>query len=235
MTLLLLVFIRVDWCSTESLRFRRTDKPRQAAQRSNHLILPALCGFGMTPEKAYLEYQVACLTRRCHPCRVIRFLRMRPRLWIQSSLTPDQALDRLRDALNRHSPEITGTVSGRYVVLRIGESRQHFGSPQLSFEIETAESGSALTGLFMPMPSIWTAFMALYGLIVFGGFCGAVYGYAQMQIGDAPLAFWFVPVALVLLTLVYAAACVGQHMGREQMDELQHFVEHSLETSASWG
>jgi hypothetical protein len=159
---------------------------------------------------------------------VTRYLRMRPRLRIQSSLTPDQALDLLRDALHRRSSAVTGTVSGRYVVLRICESRQHFGSPQLSFEIEATELGSSLTGLFMPMPSIWTAFMALYALIVFGGFCGAVYGYAQLQLGNAPLAFWSVPGALVLLALVYAAACVGQHMGREQMDELQRFVEHSL-------
>ena len=155
---------------------------------------------------------------------------MRPRLRIRSNLTPDQAIEHLREALRGHDPAVTGTFSGRYVVLRINESRQHFGSPQLSFEIESVESGSALTGLFMPMPSIWTAFMALYGLIVFGGFCGAVYGYAQMQLGKTPAAFWSVPVALVLLTLVYAAACVGQHMGREQMEELQRFVEQSLES-----
>lgn len=160
---------------------------------------------------------------------VIRFLRMRPRLRLQSSLSPDQAVERLREALDVGDPEVTATFSGRYVVLRINEERQHFGSPQLSFEVEAADCGSALTGLFMPMPSVWTAFMALYGLIVFGGFCGAVYGYGQVQIGASPQALWSLPAALVLLGLVYAAACVGQTMGCKQMEELQRFVERALD------
>jgi len=137
-------------------------------------------------------------------------------------------MHRLREALQAGGPHITGTFSGHFVVLRIGEARQHFGSPQLSFEVEVLDPGSALTGLFMPMPSIWTAFMALYGLIVFGGFCGGVYGYAQLQLGNAPHALWAVPAALFLLLLVYVAACIGQCLGQQQMEELQQFVERSL-------
>ena len=153
---------------------------------------------------------------------------MRPRLRIESSLSPDQVVNRLRAALQSANPDVMGTFSGRYVVLRIRESQQHFGSPQLSFEVEASTSGSELSGLFMPMPSVWTAFMALYGVIVFAGFCGAVYGYAQMQLGAAPHAFWAVPASLLLLSLVYVAACVGQRMGQEQMNVLQRFVEQSL-------
>lgn len=157
-----------------------------------------------------------------------RFFRLRPQLRIESRLSGDQVVCRLRDALQEGGADITGTFSGRFVVLRIAESRQHFGSPQLSFEVESVEAGSALNGLFMPMPSVWTAFMALYGLIVFGGFCGAVYGYAQLHLGGAPHAFWAVPGALFLLSLVYVAGCVGQRMGHEQMEELQRFVENAL-------
>ena len=138
-------------------------------------------------------------------------------------------MQRLRNALQNRTASVRGTVSGNYVVLRIHEPSQHFGSPQLSFEVEPCGDGSAVNGLFMPMPSVWTAFMALYGAIVFGGFSGAVYGYAQMQIGDSPRAFWSIPVALLLLGLVYAAACIGQRMGREQMQTLGEFVERSLE------
>ena len=106
---------------------------------------------------------------------MIQFLRMRPRLRLQSSLQPDHAVSRLRDAVRQRNPDITATFSGYYVVLRIGEARHHFGSPQLSFEVEPHNTGSSLNGLFMPMPSVWTAFMALYGLIVFGGFCGGAW------------------------------------------------------------
>lgn len=156
------------------------------------------------------------------------FLRMRPPLRLQSSSSVDDVLSRLRLAVKAHGPDITATFADHYVVLRIAGSRRHFGSPQLSFDVEADESGSVVNGLFMPMPSIWTAFMALYGLIVFGGVSGAFFGAAQMQLGHAPYAFWAVPLSLVLLGLVYVAACVGQKMGAEQMRELQQFVEPCL-------
>jgi len=147
---------------------------------------------------------------------------------LRSSLSADNVVSRLRAAVDSQNGVVTATFTNRYVVLRIAEARQHFGSPQLSFDVEADDSGSLLHGLFMPMPSIWTAFMALYGMIVFGGFCGAVYGYAQMQIGDAPYAFWALPATVVLLALVYLAACIGQRMGGAQMQELQQFVERAL-------
>jgi hypothetical protein len=157
---------------------------------------------------------------------------MRPRLRIQSDLSPDQVVRRLQNALEKDSNDLTATFSGHYVVIRINEARQHFGSPQLSFEVEAERSGSTLSGLFMPMPSIWTAFMALYGVVVFAGICGAVYGYGQLQVEQPPHAFWTLPIVAVLLTLVYVAACVGQHRGAEQMEELKDFVEGSLADAA---
>lgn len=163
---------------------------------------------------------------------MIHFLRMRPLMQIRSSLSADEAVGRLQQALQERGADMIGSFTGRYVILRISESQQHFFSPQLSFEIEPADSGSVLNGLFMPMPSVWTAFMALYGLILFGGFCGAVYGYAQMQLGNPPQALWAVPAALFLLLMVYLAACVGQAMGRAQMEELQRVVEQSLAIEA---
>lgn len=155
-------------------------------------------------------------------------LRLRPLLRMETSLSPDEALRCIKESLPAHQADLTGTVSDRYVILRINESRQHFGSPQLSFEIEEGQGGSVLSGLFMPMPSIWTAFMALYALIIFGGFCGACYGYAQIILEHAPHAFWAVPVALVLLVLVHLVSCIGQRMGEDQMEELQQFVEHAV-------
>ena len=147
---------------------------------------------------------------------------------LRSNLSADEVVGRLRAAVDSPDTEITATFSDRYIVLRIAEARQHFGSPQLSFDVEADGAGSVVNGLFMPMPSIWTAFMAIYGMILFAGFCGVVYGCAQMQIGEVPHAFWVLPAAVLLLGLVYLAACIGQKMGRDQMQELQQFVEREL-------
>jgi len=159
---------------------------------------------------------------------MIRCLRMRPPLRLECPLPPEAVLERLREAVARPGANLTATFSDRYVVLRIPEAQQHFFSPQLSFEVEPREEGSVITGLFMPMPAVWTGFMALYAIIVFGGFIGAVYGWSQAQLDSAPHALWSVPAALVLLALVYLAACIGQHLGEKQMIELRTFVEGAL-------
>ena len=125
-------------------------------------------------------------------------LRLRPPLCIRTRLSPDEVVRRFQESIGGHKAGVTGTVSGYYVVLRVPEEHQHLGSPQLSFEIEADTEGAVLNGLFMPLPSVWTAFMALYGLIVFGGFCGAVYGYAQFQLGHSPIAWWSLPLTLLL-------------------------------------
>jgi len=157
-----------------------------------------------------------------------RHLRLRPLLQIRTAVPPDQVIRRLKDLLSAPETKITGTITGNYIVLRIEESRQHFGSPQLSFDVEPLDGGSKVAGLFMPMPSIWTAFMALYALILFGGFCAACYGYAQLKLEHPPMAFWGVPVALLLVAGVHLVACIGQRRGHDQMQELQRFVQRAL-------
>lgn len=155
-------------------------------------------------------------------------LRLRPLLKMTTPLPPDQVIQRLREARPEVDHAITCSITGNYIILRINEARRHFGSPQLSFDVQPCDNGSVLSGIFMPMPSIWTAFMGLYCLIGFGGFCAAGYGYAQSQLEHTPSALLGVPVALVLLLGVHLAACLGQHRGQDQINELRLFVETAL-------
>ncbi len=154
--------------------------------------------------------------------------RLRPPLRIESRLGVEEAVEKLRRAKRERSADLTATISGRYVIVRIHEARQHFGSPQLTFEIEPREAGCALNGLFMPMPAVWTAFMALYALFLFIGFSGAMYGVAQVMIQHHPSGFYAIPVSILLVGLVYLGACVGQRRGQTQMDQLRRFVQDSL-------
>lgn len=155
-------------------------------------------------------------------------LRLRPRLRITTPLSPDEVVQRLKDSLSADKANLTANISGNYVILNIEASRQHFGSPQLSFEVRAQAEGAELAGLFMPLPAIWTAFMGLYALILFGGFCAACYGYAQLKLHQSPIAWWWVLIALVLLAAVHLIACVGQWRGRDQINELHHFVARAL-------
>lgn len=155
-------------------------------------------------------------------------LRLRPLLRMTTPLSPDEVVQRLRAALPLHTSNFTGTITGHYVILYVEKSRQHFGSPQLTFEVRKQPAGSDLTGLFMPMPAIWTGFMGLYALILLGGFCAACYGYAQLQLKHTPVAWWGILIAFILLVAVHLLACVGQWRGRDQIQQLHRFVEEAL-------
>jgi hypothetical protein len=155
-------------------------------------------------------------------------LRLRPLLRMTTPLSPDEVVQRLQQMLPEHADKLAGKIYGHFVILHMKASRQHFGSPQLTFEVAALSEGSELKGLFMPMPAIWTGFMGLYATILLGGFCAACYGYAQLQMRQTPHAWWGILITLVLLVIVHLIACVGQWRGRDQIQELQQFVEKAL-------
>lgn len=150
-------------------------------------------------------------------------LRLRPPLRLHSPLSMDEILNRLRETLAAEATSVTATIVGSYVVLRIPEDRLHYWSPQLSLTLETDEdkAGTSVHGLFMPQPSVWTLFVGFYAVIVFAGFCGGIYGFAQRHLEQPAYALWAIPAAILLVFLVYSAASMGQHMGRDQMEELR--------------
>ena len=157
-------------------------------------------------------------------------LRLRPPLRLHSPLTVDEIVDRLRKQLALETTSVTATIVGGYVVLRIPEAQTHYWSPQLSLTLEAEEEGgTSLHGLFMPQPSVWTLFVWIYAVIVFGGFCGGIYGFAQRHLEQPAYALWSIPLAALLVFIVYSAASMGQHMGRDQMEELRGFLRDALD------
>ena len=63
---------------------------------------------------------------------------------------------------------------------------------------------------------------AICAIAAIGAGC---YGGAQLILGEAPWAFWGVPVAVVLAGFVYGAAFIGQGLGAEDMYELRSVVD----------
>lgn len=151
-------------------------------------------------------------------------LRLRPPLRLHSPLSQDEIITRLREKLASGETPITATIVGGYIVLRIPEDQMHYWSPQLSVNLEAEGSGTSVHGLFMPQPSVWTLFVWIYAVIVFAGFCGGIYGFAQRHLEQPAHALWGIPVALILVFLVYSAASMGQHMGRDQMEDLRQVL-----------
>ncbi|MHC4948561.1 MAG: hypothetical protein ACYTG1_09895 [Planctomycetota bacterium] len=152
------------------------------------------------------------------------FPRLRPRLARPVSLTPGDLAARADDLLRRPDAPCRGLATDHQIDLRIRETDRHFWSPQLTVIIEPRDGGSHLVGHFGPNANVWTLFMACYAFVVFSGLIGACFGLAQMFLGDPPWGLWSLPIAAVLLVLIYAAAGVGQRLGRDQVDVLEHFL-----------
>lgn len=162
-------------------------------------------------------------------------LRMRPRVRLTSRASNSDIARVIRSRTADPAVPFQSTATGSYVVIQVPDDRQHLWSPQLQFEITEGGDGSVLEGLFMPPAPVWTAFAGLYGLILFAGFFGTMFGLAQLQLGWSPVGLLALPVSLVLLATVYGAALVGQRWGLDQMHELSGFLAECINQAETQG
>jgi hypothetical protein len=161
-------------------------------------------------------------------------LRMRPRFKRVLSISPDQVLRLLSDALES-TRVVSGRVYRRSAVFKVPAEVRHFWSPQLHLAVESHDGEAEIVGRFSPHPTVWSFFIALYVAIAFGGTMGVTFGFSQWTLGTNPYALWAGPVAITLAVLVYVAARVGQHLGRDQMNLLFEFLGTTLGTSQGAG
>jgi hypothetical protein len=156
-------------------------------------------------------------------------IRLRPRFREARDCTPQHVLSVLSTRLNDGSVSVRGTILQNVCVLKVPLSEARFWSPQLHVSVETAENGSAeLHGLFGPMPSIWTIFVALYSAFAFLGTMGVIFGLSQIALGEAALALWAGPVSALAALIVYAVGRMGRRFGMDQMIELREFLDDAL-------
>jgi hypothetical protein len=138
---------------------------------------------------------------------------------------PPQAAERLRTALADADCCVRGDGYGHHFVLRVPEAARHFWSPQLSLDLEATEAGATVRGLFGPHPSIWTLFVAAYGVAIFSAVTGLLFGLSQWTLGQSPLALWAVPGAALLAGLTYGVGLVGRRLGDAQVLQLRDFID----------
>ncbi|NEQ51066.1 MAG: hypothetical protein F6K11_13180 [Leptolyngbya sp. SIO3F4] len=116
-----------------------------------------------------------------------------------------------------------------HIVLRMNPDERHFWSPQADVNLETQEDGTTLVRcLFGPAPTVWTMFMFFYALLGVTALLGLMIGSSQWSLEESAWAFWLVPVALVLGSLLYFAAWEGKRLAHEEMRQLKHFLDESL-------
>ncbi len=156
--------------------------------------------------------------------------RLRPRLDMTVPLPPRDLCGRVKRHLAGPECPCHGRVTEHQIDLRIRATDQHFWSPQLTVIIRPdGENASTLTGHFGPNANLWTLFLAAYAFVSLSATAAVFYGLAQMVLGETPWALVSIPVAMVLIAMIYVAAGIGQRLGHDQVDLLQRELEAALE------
>ncbi len=154
--------------------------------------------------------------------------RLRPRCRIVTKISPGQVLERISNKLGESNTRIEGQVVQEHAFIRIPEQRQHYWSPELHVWAREQEGETIVYGVMGPKPKIWTMFMFFYTGVITSAFFGISYGIIQLMLGmEAPF-LWSIPIGLLGVALVFGAARYGQYKGREQMEELQGFLEAAV-------
>jgi len=159
---------------------------------------------------------------------------MRPRFGIDLRCDAGRLMEVMESRLENDAEQITGTFSKRHAVLRLPDSQRHFWTPQLSVQVEELRDAPGyihVQGIFSPNPSIWTAFVFTYGVLFMIGLCGAMYGVAQLSLGQAPWGFAAVPTMVAVAAFVYGAAYIGQGLALTEMYLLRRYLDECLDAA----
>ena len=162
---------------------------------------------------------------------MIPSLEMQPTFTVDVPMSSDEAVRRIREAIE--SPELRkyAVVAGNVIDLKIDPADQRFWSPHLSIELSDEDSGSKLFGRFSPRPEVWTLFMAIYAVVIALIFGMAVWGYVQWFLGNTPWALAIPPAGILLIILLHLASRIGQRLSSDQMRTLRDRLDRVLKAA----
>lgn len=158
----------------------------------------------------------------------IEFKRIRPRINLTTSQTPDELFDIISNNLSDNKYKIEGKILPNFLTIYPLQEDQHYWSPQLTLTIEELENGSLISGLYGPKPSVWTMFIFFYSFIAFITLIVSLIGFSFISLDKDASILWVVPILVLLFLSLYLAAYLGQKFGHRQMIYLHHFMEECL-------
>lgn len=157
--------------------------------------------------------------------------RSRPRFQHHSKRSPEQIRTSFRDCLKDNPHHITGQVFPSHILLRIKEDHRHVWSPQLSIDFEQDYQGNIeVSGIYGPMPSIWTKIAFSYFLFGVLILFSAIIGGSQYVLGTHDWVLYLIPTSIIAIIITYLITQTGQKLGAEQTFILHHFYEKTMET-----
>jgi len=156
--------------------------------------------------------------------------RVRPRFAETLPLTKDETRTRLLASLRAESEGLFELRPfADFLGIHIAESHRRYWSPRLMLSLyDWPEGGTLIEGTYGPEIEVWSVF--LYGYLSTGllGTLSAIYGGAQMFIGQEPWAFYVTDTMIVIALVLYLAAQLGQKFGAVQTLKLHEAYERAV-------
>lgn len=160
---------------------------------------------------------------------------LRPHFDLVIELPTDAVLDRLSGAFEKARPDWVGHLTGAHGQLVVPRAARHLWSPWLTFDAEAHEAGTLITGRFAPHPSIWTMYMAAYGIVIFSMFGLGCFALSQWIAEEPPTMLWSLPIGVILIAALYGSAFVGQGLTADQMQAMRSFMKDCFsDAEARW-
>jgi hypothetical protein len=157
-------------------------------------------------------------------------IRIRPRFKISSTYTANEILEKIKTNLSQSGTEFYAeSLLSNLVIIRMKEEHLKLWSPQLSLSMDNSENETIIRGLYGPKPTIWSFFIFLYtGIGVCVLFAG-LYGLAKLSLKMEAPVLWLIPVLLGFALLLYILAQTGQKLSAQQMFDIHHFFEKTID------
>lgn len=143
-------------------------------------------------------------------------------------IAPDAVAARISAGLSESG--LPHRRAGGHFQIWLPDGQRRTWSPWLHLDVLAVPEDparSVLFGRYTPAPSLWTGFMLTYLALATVAVGGALFGYSQWLVGEAPTGLWLVLFAAAVGLLLLASSRVGQRLAREEMLALGAAVERA--------
>jgi len=160
-------------------------------------------------------------------------MEIRPHFEVRVALAPAAAFERVSSYLASPTSEVTGWVHGLYAELALRPEARHMWCPRLAVHVgDEDEDGTTLTCRLQPEPAVWTAYMAVWAVVIVTTMLVIGLGLSQLLRGQAPYALWYgIPGAGLAAVAAYGSALFGQRLSEHEVELLTSALSSALELS----
>lgn len=158
----------------------------------------------------------------------IQFKRIRPKIYIETDLSPEEINARIKKELRNELTLCSGQSTTGYATICPLDKDQHLWSPQLTITLDKEEDKTRIRGLYGPKPAVWTMFVFFYAIIGFSILIVSMIGLSYWSLDKPSTILWLVPVLLSVFLTLYLVAYSGQKLGHKQMTNIHRFLEKCI-------